>query len=276
MAAPLLHDSVWFQQQKYESAEAVYWQKICSTSGKALAGSASASSSSLKTNIVQARKQIQNALKDIWNYPNGPCDSTGGAMDPTVVKRIESLEKENKEMKKKAADMQALVKRLEDRISALEKQGGGKVVAAPAKPAPAPVAVSKDKPDDDDDDFDVFGSQSEDDEEDEVKKKRVEEYKAKKSKKPELIAKSSIILEVKPWDDETDLKVMEASVRSVEKDGLLWGASKLVDIAFGLKKLQICCVVEDEKISVEELIEEITENFEEYVQSVDVAAFNKI
>ncbi|KAL3889866.1 hypothetical protein ACJMK2_002188 [Sinanodonta woodiana] len=237
MAAPLLHDSVWFQQQKYESAEAVYQQKICGASG--------------------------------------PCDSASGAMDPAVVKRIESLEKENKEMKKKAADMQALVKKLEDRISALEKQGGGKVVAAPAKPPSAPVSSSKDKQDDDDDDFDVFGSQSEG-EEDEEKKKRVEEYKAKKSKKPELIAKSSIILEVKPWDDETDLKLMEESVRSVVKDGLLWGASKLVDIAFGLKKLQICCVVEDEKISVEELIEEITENFEDYVQSVDVAAFNKI
>jgi elongation factor 1-beta len=35
------------------------------------------------------------------------------------------------------------------------------------------------------------------------------------------------------------------------------------------------CVVEDEKVSVDDLTEEITA-FEDYVQSVDIAAFNKI
>lgn len=35
------------------------------------------------------------------------------------------------------------------------------------------------------------------------------------------------------------------------------------------------CVVEDDKISIEELSEEIQE-FEDFVQSVDIAAFNKI
>ena len=41
---------------------------------------------------------------------------------------------------------------------------------------------------------------------------------------PALIAKSNIILDVKPWDDETDMKEMERLVRTVEMDGLLWGA----------------------------------------------------
>ncbi len=35
---------------------------------------------------------------------------------------------------------------------------------------------------------------------------------------------------MKPWDDETDMKALEESVRSIEKDGLLWGASQLVPI----------------------------------------------
>lgn len=35
------------------------------------------------------------------------------------------------------------------------------------------------------------------------------------------------------------------------------------------------CIVEDEKVSVDDLTEEIT-GFEDYVQSVDIAAFNKI
>ena len=43
---------------------------------------------------------------------------------------------------------------------------------------------------------------------------------------PTLIAKSNIILDVKPWDDETDMAEMEKLVRSIEADGLLWGACK--------------------------------------------------
>lgn len=39
-----------------------------------------------------------------------------------------------------------------------------------------------------------------------------------------MVAKSSIILDVKPWDDETDMKKMEECVRSIVMDGLLWGA----------------------------------------------------
>lgn len=39
--------------------------------------------------------------------------------------------------------------------------------------------------------------------------------------------KSSVLLDVKPWDDETDMKKLEEAVRSVEMPGLLWGACKL-------------------------------------------------
>lgn len=41
---------------------------------------------------------------------------------------------------------------------------------------------------------------------------------------PVLVAKSNIILDVKPWDDETDMKDIETKVRSIVADGLLWGA----------------------------------------------------
>jgi len=51
--------------------------------------------------------------------------------------------------------------------------------------------------------------------------------------------------------------------------------AKLVEIAFGIKKLQIMCIVEDDKVSVDALVETIQE-FEDFVQSVDIAAFNKI
>lgn len=83
------------------------------------------------------------------------------------------------------------------------------------------------------------------------------------------------MLDVKPWDDETDMKVMEDQVRTVTMDGLVWGASKLQPLAFGINKLSILCTVEDAKVSVDDLTEKI-EAFEDYVQSVDVAAFNKV
>lgn len=36
--------------------------------------------------------------------------------------------------------------------------------------------------------------------------------------------KSSVLMDVKPWDDETDMKKLEEAVRNVKMDGLLWGA----------------------------------------------------
>jgi translation elongation factor EF-1beta len=52
-------------------------------------------------------------------------------------------------------------------------------------------------------------------------------------------------------------------------------AAKLAPVGFGINKLQIMCVVEDDKVSVDFLIEEI-QKFEHLVQSVDIVAFNKI
>merc|ERR1712198_498967 len=131
----------------------------------------------------------------------------------------------------------------------------------------------------DEDEFELFGSDDEDEEETEEEKAKKEEllkkYHEKKSKKPALIAKSNIILDVKPWDDETDMVEVERLVRSIEMDGLLWGNSKLVPLAYGIKKLQISCVVEDDKVGSDILDEKISA-FENHVQSVDIAAFNKI
>lgn len=145
-----------------------------------------------------------------------------------------------------------------------------------AKSFPGVKQAAAPKDDADEDDFELFGSDDEPDEAvEKLKQERLAAYEAKKSKKPTVVAKSSIILDVKPWDDETDMKQIEDSVRSIVADGLLWGASKLVPLAYGIKKLQITCVVEDDKIGTDFLEEEITK-FEELVQSVDIAAFNKI
>ena len=68
---------------------------------------------------------------------------------------------------------------------------------------------------------------------------------------------------------------MEKAVRSIEADGLIWGQSKLLPVGYGIMKLQIVCVVDDDKIGTDFLEEKITE-FEDCVQSFDIVAFNKI
>lgn len=47
----------------------------------------------------------------------------------------------------------------------------------------------------------------EDEEAAKIREQRLAEYASKKSKKPTLIAKSNIILDIKPWDDETGNKL---------------------------------------------------------------------
>lgn len=64
-------------------------------------------------------------------------------------------------------------------------------------------------------------------------------------------------------------------MRGIDKEGLVWGASKWVPVGFGIKKLQINLVVEDDKVSLEELEEEI-QSFEDYVQSSDIVAMQKL
>jgi elongation factor 1-beta len=71
------------------------------------------------------------------------------------------------------------------------------------------------------------------------------------------------------------MKGLEDSVRSIEQDGLVWGLSKLVAVGFGIKKLQINLVIEDEKVSLDDLQDTIAE-FEDYVQSSDVVAMQKL
>jgi len=129
----------------------------------------------------------------------------------------------------------------------------------------------------DDEDVDLFGSDDEevDEEAEKIKQQRLAEYAAKKANKPKTIAKSMCTLDVKPWDDETDMAALEAHVRAIEMDGLLWGQSKLVPIGYGIKKLQINCVIEDELVSLDVLEEKIMEG-EDYIQSMDMAAMQKI
>ena len=146
--------------------------------------------------------------------------------------------------------------------------------ALPAGNAPASKAAEEE----DDDDVDFFGSSDEEVDEaaEKLKQQRLAEYAAKKAAKgPKPEAKSIVTLDVKPWDDETDLEELLANVKAVEMDGLTWGAHQWIPVGFGIKKLQINLVVEDAKVSLEDLQNQIEED-EDHVQSTDVAAMQKL
>jgi elongation factor 1-beta len=149
---------------------------------------------------------------------------------------------------------------------------GPEITTATLNPAKAPAAEEED------DEVDLFGSddEEEDAEAERIRNERLAEYKKKKEGKTKPAAKSVVTMDVKPWDDETDMKALEASVRGIVKDGLVWGASKLVAVGFGIKKLQINLVIEDDKIGLDDLQEEIATEFEEYVQSTDIFAMQKL
>merc|ERR1711872_1084000 len=246
----MMQDSIWVDRLHYiEAEEHIHLSKSTQTSSV---------TSSLVMDIAAMRDNINSCVSGIT------ATSTDG-------KHVAKLEEENRSLRKMIEELSKQVGDLTLRVGKLEGN--------------APTAVQqKEKPaapqdDEDEDDFELFGSDDEEEEETEEEKAKKEEllkkYHEKKSKKPAIIAKSNIILDVKPWDDETDLEEVERLVRTIEMDGLLWGNSKLVPLAYGIKKLQISCVVEDDKVGSDILDEKISA-FENHVQSVDIAAFNKI
>ncbi|KAF3626765.1 Elongation factor 1-delta 2 [Capsicum annuum] len=79
---------------------------------------------------------------------------------------------------------------------------------------------------------------------------------AKASSEKKESGKSSVFMDVKPWDDEADMKKLEEAVHSIEVEGLLWGASKLVPVSYRINKKQIMLTILDELVLVDTLIEE--------------------
>lgn len=138
--------------------------------------------------------------------------------------------------------------------------------AAPKKEAAKPAAA-------DDDELDLFGEQTEEELAAlEAKKKKDAE---KKKEKKVVIAKSSILMDIKAWEDTVDLEALAKKLKAIQRDGLIWGDSKLVPVAYGVKKLQQLIVIEDDKVSSDD-IEDIIMGFEDEVQSMDIVAWNKI
>ncbi|NXD16399.1 EF1D factor, partial [Nothocercus nigrocapillus] len=290
MAVDFSHEKIWFDKYKYDDAERRYYEQMNGPVSSSSPQQENGASTILR-DIARARENIQKSLAG-----SASTTSSGPPGDQNdLVSRISHLEVENQNLRSVVADLQLAISKLESRLNTLEKSSTShqptsipptqkvEPFSVPSKKVELPSASIAKKvesaaaEDDEDDDIDLFGSDDEEEDQEaaKVREERLRQYAEKKAKKPGLIAKSSILLDVKPWDDETDMAKMEECVRSIHMDGLVWGASKLVPVGYGIKKLQIQCVVEDDKVGTDMLEEEITK-FEDYVQSVDIAAFNKI
>ncbi|XP_009670783.2 elongation factor 1-delta isoform X2 [Struthio camelus] len=286
----LSHEKIWFEKFKYDDAERRYYEQMNGPVSSSSQQQENGASTILR-DIARARENIQKSLAG-----SASTTSSGPTGDQNeLISRISHLEVENQNLRSVVADLQMAIFKLESRLTTLEKSSTShqpssvpptqkvEPFSVPSKKVELPSASIAKKveaaaaEDDEDDDIDLFGSDDEEEDQEaaKVREERLRQYAEKKAKKPGLIAKSSILLDVKPWDDETDMTKMEECVRSIHMDGLVWGASKLVPVGYGIKKLQIQCVVEDDKVGTDILEEEITK-FEDYVQSVDIAAFNKI
>ncbi|XP_008187649.1 uncharacterized protein LOC100165226 isoform X4 [Acyrthosiphon pisum] len=273
----LAQEKVWLDKSKYADAERVYYEKLSKNKEeKTITSGGNSCATTIPIDAIDESSVICSRDTESSNTINAITDLKNAFQKLEI--RVSVLEgksprsssSNSSSLNQDIEQLQSLMVQLEARVKSLESKN---VAQSPSKPEEKETP----KKNDEDDDVDLFGSESEEESEEaaRLKAQRVAEYSARKSKKPTLIAKSNIILDVKPWDDETDMKELEKAVRQVATDGLLWGASKLVPLAYGIHKLQISCVVEDEKVSIDWLQETLQE-IEDFIQSVDIAAFNKI
>lgn len=133
--------------------------------------------------------------------------------------------------------------------------------------------------------------------------------KGKRRRPPE---RSEIIMDVKPFDDQTDLESLAKKIKNTHLEDLRdkeypgpnedgdtwafleeeaqkvderitlatahkWGENHhLEEMAYGIKKLRLQCVVQNELVGSDLLVSLITETWPDEVQSVDIAAFQKM
>ena len=96
----------------------------------------------------------------------------------------------------------------------------------------------------------------------------------KMSEKKIKVEKSTLVLGINPADTEINLEKLEAKIREIKVDGLLWGKSQREKKCFGLYQIQIGAVVTDD-VSVDDLQTTI-ESWKDEVASTEILAFQKL
>jgi elongation factor 1-beta len=161
--------------------------------------------------------------------------------------------------------------------ASLEAKGKGGAAAAAASAASSTDAVAAEPASEE---FDPFADSGQTEEE-KAKEEEFMRRAAEKHKKDEAagkkseMARSMIVLDVKPEGSETDMVKLEEKVRAITMEGLNWKGSELKDVAYGIRKLQIICIIEDEKVQQDDLVDEV-QKIEDLVQSCDIVLRNRM
>lgn len=135
------------------------------------------------------------------------------------------------------------------------------------------------KEEEEEEEEDLFGD-DDDDEDDEAAEAMQEKLRAEAEKKKKeankKVEKSLLVIHIKPFDEETDLKALFEKIRATEVKGCKWGETcNIKPLAFGINFLEISCVIEDDVCSEDDVIDAIMQ-FEDEVQSTETVSFNKI
>ncbi|ANQ07364.1 Translation elongation factor [Plasmodium coatneyi] len=114
--------------------------------------------------------------------------------------------------------------------------------------------------DDVDNDIDLFGDSNNDDQSIllEKKKQKEEELKKKKQKEKEK-NRSILIIEIKPKSIDTDIgKIPKLVKQKIVDENIKWGEEvKKLPVAFGLYKLHMSCIIYDDFVNTNDLMEKI-------------------
>lgn len=152
--------------------------------------------------------------------------------------------------------------------------------AAPAKgkgPVKGKVADDDDEDEEEgDDDGGLFDDDDDDEDAAAAAKAKAAAAAGAKGEKKKRVEKTSILWEVKPADDEVDLAEIERRIRGIEMEGLVWGMEfKREPVAFGIFKLVVQAIVEDDKVGADDIEEQI-QSWEDIVSSIDQLGMQKI
>lgn len=83
------------------------------------------------------------------------------------------------------------------------------------------------------------------------------------------------MFDVKVYDQETNLDELAKKILAIEIPGLVWNNQpKKAEVAYGMQKLQMGCVIEDDKVLTDDIFDPIQEWPE--VQSVDMTGMQKL
>ena len=156
------------------------------------------------------------------------------------------------------------------------------VAPKPAKKESEPAAE-----DSDDDVDDLFGD---DDEEEDIADTIARKIAADKELQARMKAKAEkakkrgpektmFVFDVKPFDTETDLEALAQKLKATTLDGIVcWGEEhKFLPVAFGIKKLRISMIVEDDKLCQDDLEDHINaDGRDDEIQSIDLYTMSKV